>query len=344
MRPIQRVITRCMAGCECDPDKLGAERWKSCSADPCTYSYTNAPCRSVFTIEGSDEAQKASGMKLTYNPLYDGSGGFNDPEVSFHATVDPRFADEGVAGELDLDGITVTQDAPEALSLGDMDSQCASIGSSVDTPDSSILFGGAHYEAFNVGSNGYINFDCLTQPNFVGAMDSDSNLKAFFDPTKGPSLALAFTSIKTANAYVTHLTQKVELPPSEAVNDSSTADPSSLNIMYATIITYRNAELDLMDTEAAKTTNTGKVEVTTLDVQATLYHASGIVEITLGTLPASINAMVGPSNGVVETITTLTELLTPNAIVNPSFNNPYCTAPTQPTEEEGSGEEGSGES
>jgi len=89
MRPIQRVITRCMAGCECDPDKLGAERWKSCSADPCTYSYTNAPCRSVFTIEGSDEAQQASGMKLTYNPLYDGSGGFNDPEVSFHATVEP---------------------------------------------------------------------------------------------------------------------------------------------------------------------------------------------------------------------------------------------------------------
>ena len=118
-----------------------------------SYSYTNEPCHTAFSIVSEEEAHAAAGLSLHFPPLADGTG-FNEPTIAYHAKVDERYAG-GDGGEHEEGGVRYRFDAPQPLDLTDESSVLRSIRPASGLV-SSVPFLGEHYKTITVASNGYV--------------------------------------------------------------------------------------------------------------------------------------------------------------------------------------------
>ena len=207
-RPFRRLLTECARGCACDESATAAVRYETCAASACSYLYTGAKCSTAFSIGSSGEAHAAEGMMLHYSPLL-GGGGFNEPTVTLHAAVNPRYASgdggdhlffNGASGsEPGMQGVLVTHAAPMPLSLDDEASTMVSIPTAGGFA-TSFPFLGEHHTSLNIASNGYVTFG--PPPTAVA---SEATSESQFSVDKGPSFSLLLADLKVPNVHVTHL-------------------------------------------------------------------------------------------------------------------------------------------
>lgn len=234
---------------------------------------------------------------LHYSPLL-GGGGFNEPTVTLHAAVNPRYASgdggdhlffNGASGsEPGMQGVLVTHAAPMPLSLDDEASTMVSIPTAGGFA-TSFPFLGEHHTSLNIASNGYVTFG--PPPTAVA---SEATSESQFSVDKGPSFSLLLADLKVPNVHVTHLERvgkSYAATPTERSSgeqDAPQADSVRLTAPFATVVTYMEAEVETFGTEEGNPTAT---------VQAFFEHDTGAISVVFGKLPAGIEAIVGPSVG-----------------------------------------------
>jgi len=173
---------------------------------------------------------------------------------------------------------------------------------------STFPFLGEDYDDMSVASNGYVSFGSSENASLDAIVSSPDE---HFDANKSTSFSLMLADLK---------------PPAESADWVFVANVyaqlnESAAVPFATVVTFDKA-LVAFDTSEAKST-----------VQAFFEYETGAVTVTFGELSKNLLGMVGPSDGTVEPVHDLKDLISGTLSNSSACTSAGAGDDKQPSEE-----------
>jgi len=295
-RPIRKGHRMCAQGCVCAQQQ--EDFYDSCASKDDDYLYTQQMCRPVYKIASADDASFLDrGISYHYTPLDTVS--FDKPLVLGPSGFDSYCSDDTAgscgltAGVQDIDGFTYNIQSPQTLSFTQSP---AFMTTSISNPGTPFSFYGSDYNQVTIFDDGYLCFGTVAgTPSY-----KDGTYDAHFG---GGYACFSFlqTGLGTSSGYSfkkCHKDKKTFDSTWEEAFDNFTNSTNSTSDYAAfvstakwetasTTFTFENVPLEGSNYLNSPATAT---------VQVALIFPNEI-RVSYKNIPASITAIIGPSNG-----------------------------------------------